>query len=160
MRKAFSLVETLIATAVLATLGLAVYEVLIQSTHGVTTDRLTEAKRHIVLDLLERFSQPYTDLPAMFGDKPPFTRKLELDETFQVLHIPDADVPTLKAILVAGKVDGFTLSWTPRQKSGRGDKASALRLDTLWVTPSVAGDSPGPRTESFRISFARGTVGE
>ena len=161
-RPAFSLVETLIAALVLSTLGLAVYEVLIQSTHGVTTDRLTEAKRHLTLDLLERFCQPATDLPAMFdrSKDPPYIRTLTLDETFQVLSIPEKEIPPLKQILQSGKVEGFTLSWTPRQKSGRGNKELALRLDALWVTPVVSGDSPGPRTESFRLSFARGRMGE
>lgn len=156
------MVETLIASLVMATLGLAVYEVLIQSTRGVSTDRLTEAKRHMVLDLLERLCQPYTDLPALFdrSKPPPYQRKLSLTEAFGLVRIPDAEVEALKATLESGKVEGFTLTWTPRQKTGRGSKSLALRLDALWVTPVVAGDSPGPRTESFRMSFARGTVGE
>lgn len=160
-RRAISLVEMLIASLVLATLGLAIYENLIQTTRGVNTDRLTEAKRHLTLDLLERFSQTYTDLPHLFqGEKAPYIKQLTIDQTFEVLGIQDPEARTLKAILVAGKVEGFTLTWTPRQASGRGNKAAALRLDALWVQAVVAGDSPGARIESFRLSCARGQVGE
>jgi hypothetical protein len=160
-RSAISLVEMLIASLVLATLGLAIYENLIQTTRGVNTDRLTEAKRHIVLDLLERFSQTYTDLPHLFQDeKKPFRKKLTVDQAFEVLGIKDPEAKTLRDILTAGKVEGFTVSWTPRQASGRGNKAAALRLDALWVQAAVAGDSPGMRVESFRLSYARGQVGE
>lgn len=159
-RTGFSLVETLIATVVLAVLGLAIYEVLISSTRGVQTDRLTEAKRHIVLDLLELYSQPYSDITGVFHGQPNKSRKLGLDETFAVLAIPEEERPALKAILEAGKVEGFTLSWTPSQKTGRGNPQLALRLDALWCTPVVTGDSPGPRTESFRIAFGRGKVVE
>lgn len=159
-RAGFSLVETLIATVVLAVLGLAIYEVLISSTRGVQTDRLTEAKRHIVLDLLELYSQPYSDITGVFHGQPTKSRKLSLDETFSVLAIPEEERPVLKSILESGKVEGFTLSWTPSQKTGRGNPDLALRLDALWCTPVVTGDSPGPRTESFRIAFARGKVVE
>jgi prepilin-type N-terminal cleavage/methylation domain-containing protein len=157
-RRGLSLVEVLITSVVLATVGVAIYQVLSQTTRGVTTDRLTEAKRHLVLDLLERFSQPYTDLPALFAGQKSPSRLLTLDETFQVLSIPPTEIPALKAILETGKVHGFTLTWTPRQKSGRGNADLALRLDALWCAPVVSGDSPGPRTESFRLSFGRGKV--
>lgn len=161
---AFSLVEVLIATLVLAVLGLAIYESAISSTRGVATDRLTEATRGICMDLLERFCQPYTDLPALFppprAKGPPFQRELSLDETFAIVGIPDKQVPVLRSILTSGKVEGFTLSWQPRVDKGRGATPSALRLDLLAITPKVPGDSPGHRVESFRFFAARGVVGE
>lgn len=151
----------LIAALVLATLGLAIYDNLIQVTRGVTADRLTEAKRHIVLDMLERFSQTYTDLPAVFHGQPqPYAKTFTLDQTFEAIAIPASERPTLKAILESGKVEGFTLTWTPRTQSGRGAKEAALRLDALFCLAVVAGDSPGSRVESFRLSFSRGQVGE
>lgn len=160
MRRAISLVEMIIASLVLATLGLAIYENLAQATRGVAADRLTEAKRHLVLDVLERFSQTYTDLPAQFPPRPPYRKELTIDETFELVAIPEAERPTLKAILTAGKVEGFTISWEPRMAAGRGVKELALRLDALSCLARVAGDSPGARIESFRLSFARGTVGQ
>jgi hypothetical protein len=160
-RRALSLVEVIIATLVLAGLGLAIYETVISSTRGLAADRLTEAKRNLVLDLLERFCQPYTDIPALFaGRSPPYVRQLTIDEVFDIVRMPTAERPTLKAILAAGKVEGFSLAWTPRLEAGRGTTAEALRLDALWCAPVVAGDSPGARVECFRIFQARGTVGE
>ena len=161
MRRGISLVEMMIATLVLATLGLAIYENLVQTTRGVAADRLTEAKRHLVLDLLERYSQTYTELPALFqGEKKPYRKELTIDQTFDIVAIPEKERATLKAILTSGKVEGFTLSWEPRMVSGRGAKEAALRLDALWCLARTAGDSPGAKVESFRLSYARGKVGE
>jgi prepilin-type N-terminal cleavage/methylation domain-containing protein len=163
-RPGFTLVEMMIATLVLATLGMVIYDMAIGSTRGVTTDRLTEAQRGLVNDLLERFCQPYSDLPALFpaprGKGPPFHRPLSLDQTFQLIGVPEKQIPTLRSILVSGKVEGFTLTWHPRVDNGRGATPSALRLDLLSITPKVAGDSPGHRVEGFRFYAARGTVGE
>lgn len=164
MKRGFTIVEILIASLIIATLGMVIYDMAIGSTRGVTTDRLTEAQRGLVQDLLERFCQPYTDLPALFPPprqgKPPYQRELSLDETFAIVGIPEKQIATLKSILVSGKVEGFTLSWMPRVDKGRGATPAALRLDLLSITPKVAGDSPGHRVESFRFFAARGVVGE
>lgn len=161
-RQAVTLLEVLIATLVLASLGMAIYESAISSTRGVTTDRLTEVTRGLCADLLERFCQPYTDVPALFprDGKPARLRTFTVDETFTLVGVPEKEAPGLKAVLAAGKVEGFTLVWKPRIDHGRGTTASALRLDALWVSPLVAGDSPGGRVEVFRVFAARGVVGE
>lgn len=160
-RAGFSLVEVLLAVLILGSTGAAVYELLISSTRGVAIDRLTEAKRHLICDLLERFCQPYSQVPALFAGKgPPYVRQLSLDETFQTVAMPEEDAHELRAILTAGKVEGFSLAWTPRLEAGRGNSAAALRLDGLWCAAVTAGDSPGPRVEAFRVFAARGVAGE
>ena len=161
-RGAFTLVEVLIATLVLAGLGLSIYEMAITSTRGVATDRLAETERGLVQDLLERFCQPYTDIASLFPEEPkgPRTRPLTLDEALALTGIPDAEAPTLKAILTAGRVEGFTVLWQPRIGQGNGTSADALRLDSLTISPILAGDSTGPRIESFRVFAVRGEVAE
>ena len=161
MRRGFSLIEGLLSILILAVTGLGVYELLIQSTRGVAVDRLTEVKRHLILDLLERYCQPYSEVPALFhGKPPPYLRQLSLDEVFEIVAIPAAEAAELKATLVNGKDEGFSLAWTPRLEAGRGDVNGALRLDGLWCTAVVAGDSPGPRVQAFRVFAARGKAGE
>lgn len=163
-RRGFTLVEILIATLVLATLGLTIFDLATGSTRGVSTDRLTEAERGLVQDMLEQFCQPYTSIPVLFpkprGNGPPFSRKFTLDEVMNLVQIPEPERPTLKGILTRGGVDGFTVTWWPRIDNGHGTTDDALRLDYLQVVPVVAGDSPGPRVESFRVFLARGAVGE
>lgn len=161
-RHAFSMVEVLLAALTIGVLGMVIYEMAIASTRGVSTDRLVEAQRHMCLDLLERFCQPTTDLPELYkGDTAKARVKtLSLDDAMKLVAIHPDEMPTLKAILTAGKVEGFTLAWTPRCDQGRGDIKSALRLDALFVTPVVSGDTPGQRVETFRLFAARGTAGE
>ena len=163
-RAAISLLEVLIATLVLATLGLAIYELGIGSTRGVAIDRLTQAQRGLAQDLLEQLAQPYTGLPALFptprGDGPAYSKLFTLDQVFAIVQIPADEIPALKATLVNGKVEGFVLTWRPRLDAGRGATDDALRLDYLQVLAQVPADSPGPRVETFRVFAARGTVGE
>ena len=160
--RAFTLVEVLIATLILAGLGLTIYEMAITSTRGVSTDRLAETERGLVQDLLERFCQPYTDIASLFPEEPKGarTRTLTLDEAIALVGVPEAEAPTLKNILVAGKVEGFTVLWQPRISQGSGTTADALRLDSLTVSPYISGDSPGPRIESFRVFAVRGELAE
>lgn len=161
-RRGVTLLEVLISTLVLASLGMAIYEGAISSTRGVTTDRLTELTRGLCADLLETFCQPYTNIPALFprDAAPVRTKVFTVDEVFSMVGIPAAEAPGLKATLAAGQVDGFAITWKPRIDQGRGKSANALRLDVLWVTPQVSGDSPGGRVEVFRVFAARGGVGE
>jgi prepilin-type N-terminal cleavage/methylation domain-containing protein len=160
--RAFTLIEVLIATLVLAGLGLSIYEMAISSTRGVATDRLSEVQRGLVQDLLERFCQPNTDIASMFPEQPKNfrSRTFTVDEALAIVHVEPEEAPTLKAILTAGKVEGFTLVWQPRIGQGKGSAADALRLDSLSVAPVLVGDSPGPRIESFRVFAVRGDQGE
>jgi len=164
-RAAFTLLEVLIATLILAGLGMSIYELAITSTRGVATDRFTQVERGLVQDLLELFCQPATMLPSLFpkesrGAGPGFSKTLTIDEVLAKLSIPAAEVPTLKATLATNKVEGFTVTWQPRIDAGHGPKTQALRLDMVTVVPVVAGDSADLRVESFRVFAARGEQGE
>lgn len=164
MRRAFTLIEVLLATLVIAGLGLAIYEGAILSTRGVGTDRLKEIERGLSMDLLERFCQPYTDVAGLFDraaqKTPPFIRTLTIDETLDVLAVDSEQAATMKSILVSGKIEGFTVTWHPRVDEARGPRPLALRLDALWVAALATGESPGMNTEAFRIFCARGEVDE
>lgn len=164
MRRAFTLLEVLLATLVIAGLGLAIYEGAILSTRGIGTDRLKEIERGLCMDLLERFCQPYTDVAGLFDratqKTPPFVRTLTVDETLELLAIEPKQVATMKSILVSGRIEGFTVTWHPRVDEARGPRPLALRLDALWVAPLVTGESPGMNTEAFRLFAARGEVDE
>lgn len=160
MRGGLSIVEVLIAMMVIAGLGLAIWDASISTTRGVGADRLQEAVRHVKLDILERCCQPYSVVPQLFAGLPkPYRRVLTLDESFELIGMDAGDARTLKAILTAGGVEGFTLMWEPGRGTGKGKKALALRLDVLSVIPALKGDSPGPRVESFRVFFTRGEAG-
>lgn len=164
MSRGLTLIEVLIATLVIAGLGLAIYEGAILSTRGVGADRLKEVQRGLCMDLLERFCQPYTDVAGLYDRAkhkgPPFVRALSVDEVLETLAVDAKEAPAIKSILAAGKVDGFSLSWHPRIDAGRGPRTLALRLDALWVSPVLSGESPGARVEAFRVFAARGEVGE
>lgn len=159
MRRALTIVEVLIAMLVIAGLGMAIHDMSISQTRGVAADRLTEAKRNLTLDILERCAQPYTVVPQLFLGLSVRRRILKLDEAFRLVGIPAEEAPALAGILTAGGVEGFTVTWEPGRTRGRGAKENALRLDVMSVIPYVSGDSPGPRVESFRVFFARGEAG-
>src|SRR4051812_24107381 len=103
MRRGVTLLETLIATLVLASLGLAIYEGAISSTRGVGTDRLTETVRGLCADLLERFCQPYTDIPALFprDGKDVRSKVFTLDEVFTMVAVDPKDAADVRAVLAA-----------------------------------------------------------
>ncbi|MBI4862637.1 MAG: prepilin-type N-terminal cleavage/methylation domain-containing protein [Candidatus Riflebacteria bacterium] len=159
-----SLVEVLVAVAVLAVLVLTIYSTVVSSIRGISMDRLGEAQRHLSQDLLERFCHPYTDVAGLFPEpaanvQAPLvsTRTLTVDEAIAIAVVPQAHVSTLKAVLEAGKVSGFTLSWTRGLKLGAGDPARAMRMDKLWCFPVVAGDCAGPQVGAFRMFYVRGS---
>lgn len=164
-RAAFTLLEMIIATLVIAGLGIAIYDLAITSTRGVSTDRFTQVERGLVQDLLELLCQPYSRIEDLFpkqsrGPGPGFAKTLPIDQVIDMLGIPPKETPTLKSILSAAKVEGFTVTWEPRIDAGHGPKSAALRLDMVTVVPMVAGDSPDLRVQSFRVFAVRGMVGE
>jgi len=167
LRRGFSLVEIMLAVLVLAVLGLTIQGAMVSTLKGVRVDRLTEAKRHVALDLLEMLCQPYSpigSLVAVPDSDPsplptdglplaPLTRELTVDETIQVLGIPADEGEILKKTLEAGYVRGFTLTWIRRIKPGAGDPRRTHRLDTLWVAIQVTQEHRGPRIDSFRVFY-------
>jgi prepilin-type N-terminal cleavage/methylation domain-containing protein len=156
VRHGFSLIEVLVASLILAGVGLAVYDTLIASTRGIAVDRATEAKRRLVLDLLERFCHPYSDVELFFarGAPSPATRQLTVDEVLELVALPAQDRPLLKQILATASVSGFTLAWTRGLAVGTG-KRDALRLDKLWVYPVTTKAERGPVVDSFRMFYVR-----
>ena len=158
MRRGFSLVEVLLSVAVLSVLAAAIYGTMMASLRGIGVDRLTEAKRHLTLDLLEVLCQPYSALPALIKDPDAnaATLSLSIDDALALVGMPDDDRPRLKAIFATGQVTGFTLVWSRTLAHGDGDAAAALRLNKLWVHPILSGGQPGPAVDSFRIFYTRG----
>jgi prepilin-type N-terminal cleavage/methylation domain-containing protein len=156
MRRAFTIVEVLVATVILSGVGLLVYDTLIASTRGIGIDRVTEAKRRLTLDLLERFCHPYSDIELVYpANAPsPAVRQLTLDEALDFVAVPKPSRPVLKQTLANGSVIGFTLAWSRGLVVGRG-KSEALRLDKLWVHPVMTKQAPGPAVDSFRMFYVR-----
>lgn len=162
-RRALSLIEVLLALAIIASLGVAIQSLMVGTVSGIGVDRLSEVKRHMVLDLLERFCHPYSDIEAVVaGGQPvaagaPLTRVLTVDQAIAVVALPDRHAPVTRAVLTAGEVTGFTLVWTKGASVGKGNPEKALRLDTLWVFPVNARPTRGAQVSSFRIFAVRGT---
>lgn len=156
-RSALSLVEVLIAVAVLAVLGLAVQTTMVQTLRGIEVDRESEMKRHVVRDLLERFCHPYSDIDSLF---PPNTtvgnRQLTVDEALGFLGMPDAERDLTAKILRNAEVIGFSMTWHRALAAGMGDPERALRLDRLVVKPVQLGNRPGATISSFRVFAIRG----
>lgn len=158
MVRAFSLVEVLVATLVMAALGFSLYDTMISTTRGVQVDRASEARRQITLDLLERFAQPYSDVQYLFprGDaaRGPVTRELDLDQAMELVAIPTGDRALLKSILVSGSIKGFTVVWHRGLTVGGGDKLR-LRKDRIWIYPVFTRVVPGAQGGSFRVFAVR-----
>src|SRR5204863_500699 len=89
-------------------------------------DGARQPTRGLCMDLLERFCQPYTDVPALFpGDKGQArTKTFPVDQVLELVAVPAKELPTMKAVLAAGKVEGFTMTWRPRVDQGRGKTAT------------------------------------
>lgn len=154
----FSLVEVLIAAVVLAVVGVFIQGTMVQTLRGVGIDRLTEAKRQMTLDLLERFCHPYSSIASLYqpGNQPVKTRALTLDESMDAVAMPDEHRKLMKGILESGGVTGFNLVWERAKSKGAGDPARAIFLNVLWVFPIVSQKTPGTRVDSFRAFYIRG----
>lgn len=157
-RAAVSLVEVLIAVVVLSLLSVAFYGTLVASLRGVSTDRLTEAKRFVTQDLLERFAHPSSDLVTLFppGGTGPRERLLTLDEALSFTGLMAKAAAPVRQTLTEGGVTGFKLVWVPGVSTGPGGGPRAARLDLVWCIPALTGASPGPRVDSFRVFPERG----
>mgnify|MGYP001600815030 CR=1 FL=1 len=154
----FSLVEVLIAAAVLALVGVFIQGTMVQTLRGVQIDRLTEAKRQLTLDLLERFCHPYSSIGSLYppGNEPVKTRTLTVEQAMDAVAMPDEHRVLMKSILETGYVTGFNLVWERAKAKGIGDPNRALALNILWVFPVVSKAHPGPRVDSFRAFYIRG----
>lgn len=166
-RRGLSLIDALMAALVLGVLGLTVQSLMVSTLRGVRVDRLTEAKRHVVLDYLEWLCHPYSPIASIVppptaetgplptsGDQlPPLTRELTVDEAVDRLAIPEKEAEVMKQILKSGHVQGFTLTWTRRIKPGAGDPSRTWRLDRLTVSTKVTREHQGPLIDSFRIFY-------
>jgi prepilin-type N-terminal cleavage/methylation domain-containing protein len=164
LRCGVTFIEILVAMAILAGLGITIQSLMVTTVQGIGIDKVTEAKRQMVLDLLERFGHPYSDIEALFkrpGSAPVVAGKaafatLTLDEAIALIAIPDKQAAITKATLVAGGTTGFTVSWTKAVEPGAGDPDLALRLDELWVFPVQSADVRGSFVSSFRVFSTRG----
>lgn len=156
-RSALTLVEVLIAVAVLAVLGMAVQTTMVQTLRGIAVDRESEMKRHVVQDLLERFCHPYSDIDSLF---PPNTtvgnRQLTVDQALALIGMPAPERDLTAQILKSAEVIGFSLTWHRQLAAGMGDPDRALRLDRLVVKPVQLGNRPGATISSFRVFAIRG----
>lgn len=158
-RRAVMLVEVLLAVVVLALLAVAFYGTLVSSLKGISIDRVTEAKRFVTQDLLERFAHAETDLPTLLPPAipgAPRERTLSLDESLAFVGLPAAASRAVRRTLADGGVTGFKLVWYPGISAGPGGGPRALRMDLLWCIPELTATSPGPRADSFRVFAQRG----
>lgn len=155
-RRAISLIEVLVALLVMAGLGVSIYDTMFSTLRGVSVDRVSQARRQMTLDLLERFAQPYSDIAHFFRDTPRTHAELELsiDEAMKIVAIPDSERPLLKSILQSGSVHGFTLVWHRGLAIGEGE-TRRLRKDRLWVHTVFTAAQKGPQISSFRVFYVR-----
>ena len=151
-----SLVEVLVATLIVSGLAIGVYDSLIASNRALSVDRVSEVKRRMSLDLIERFAHPYSDIELVFPKsvKTPAVKQLTIDEAMELVAVPAESRMLLKAILSGGHVVGFTLAWSRGLVIGAG-KSDQLRLDKLWVHPVVNEATPGASGASFRMFYVR-----
>ena len=156
-RHAVSIIEVLLGAAILGSLGASIQGNLIATVRGVSVDRTSEATRHLVVDLLERFCHPYSDIDAIWPAdvRSPAVRTLTVDEAIGLVAIPAAEAETLKRVLASGGVTGFTLAWTRGVAYGAHSQHNALRLDKLWVLTVRSASAPGPRIDAFRVFAVR-----
>lgn len=157
-RHGLSIVEVLLAFAVLGVLGLAVQSSMIQTVQGLQVDRESEMKRHVVLDLLERFCHPYTDIDSLFpaGATGTSTKEVTVEEALALIAMPDEEAAVSAQILKNAQITGFSLVWSKGLRVADGDPERAIRLDRLVVKPVQTGQGPGAQVTSFRVFAVRG----
>jgi hypothetical protein len=124
-----SMVEVLLASAVLALVAASLYGTMTSSVRTAGVDRAHEARRQVLHDLLERFGHDSSDLASLWppGPRPVYVRKLSVDEALAAIGCPPDRSPVLKASLAAGLVSAFTLAWSPGVRSGAGTTARSVR---------------------------------
>jgi hypothetical protein len=156
-RHGLSLAEILIATLVLAGLGVAIQSLMVSTLQGVQVDRVSEVKRNITLDLLERFAHPYSTVDELFVRSvgSPATREMSVAEAITTIGMTPEDAAVAKAILATGKVTGFMLVWHRGVANSAPGSGRTLRLDRLWCHP-VEAEGRGARVNSFRVFHVRG----
>lgn len=157
-RRGLSLVEVMIALAVLGVLGIAVQSAMIQTVAGLSVDRESELKRHVVLDLLERFCHPYSDIDSLFppGTTGTATKQITVEEALALTALPDEESAVASQILKSASISGFSLIWSKALTVAAGDPERALRLDRLVVKPVQVSQGPGATIASFRMFAVRG----
>lgn len=157
IRRALSLAEVMIATAVLACLGVAIQTLMVNTLRGVQVDRVSEVKRNITLDLLERYSHPHSSISTLFPENAPVpaTRVLTVDEVAKKIELSEVEARVAKAILASGQVTGFQLVWHRGVATSLPGSGRSLRLDRLWCYP-VDNAPRGARVNSFRVFHVRG----
>jgi hypothetical protein len=155
-RRAISLVEVLVAVAVMAVLGFSIHDTMFATLRGVQVDRVSEARRQLTLDLLERFAHPYSDIALLFAKDvaSPAVRELSVDEALRMVAIPDAERALVKSTLASGAVKGFSLVWHRGLAIGEG-QSHRLRRDRLWVHTVFTKVQSGPQLASFRVFYVR-----
>lgn len=159
-----SLVEVLIAVLVLATLGVAIQSTMVGTLQGIQIDRATEVKRHVCLDLLERFATPYSDVESLFarGDvakidgKVAVSRSVTVDEALAMIAVSGPEAAAIKQTLQTAGVTAFTLAWNKGLQAEGSDAPAALRMDKLWCFPVTARTQPGGSGAGFRLFCLRG----
>jgi hypothetical protein len=153
-RAAVSLIEVLLAVTVLALLAVAFYGLVASSARGIASDRLTEAKRFVIQDLLERFAHPGSDLSSLIKDTE-VSRELTIEEALRFTALPDDEAKQVASILKVGLVKGFLLTWL-RNVDDRGTGPRSMTLHSLRCTPVLAPDTRGPNVDSYRYWAQRG----
>lgn len=156
IRRGVSLVEVLFAVIVFSLLSIAFYGTLVSSLRGIAADRLTEAKRFVTQDLLERFCHPYSDLPAFMPAGAPSMRDVTLDEALAWTGVPAESARQAREILRVGGVTGFTLVWEKQIDDRTSFGPRSLHLHRLTCIPKITSRSAGPRVDAFRIWSMRG----
>jgi hypothetical protein len=151
-----SLVEVLVATLVMAGLGVSIYDTMISTSRGIQVDRVAEAKRYLTLDLLERFCHPYSDLGYLYpkGTPSPAVKQITIEDAMTLVGVATEDRAQLKQTLETGSVTGFTLVWHRGLAQGLGT-SNVLRKDRLWVHCVTSKQLPGPKTDTFRVFTVR-----
>lgn len=153
-----SLVEVLVALLIIACLGVTIQSLMVSTISGIGIDRASEVKRNMVLDLLERFCHPYSDLEVLFpkNSPPVATREISIDDAIRIVQIPEKEAAVVKAILTADGIVAFSLTWTRGFTTGSGAAGKALRLDLLWCKPVQQNPAAGSMMNTFRIFYVRG----
>ena len=152
-----SLVEVCLAAVVLAVAGVAIQGTMVSTLRGIEVDRAQDVVRNLTLDLLERFCHPYSDVEAVFPAQSATSslHEINVDEALEIVAVPEADRPRLRALIAQAGLDGFSLVLERGLLPGAGDPARAGRLHLLWVRPRTI-DLSQHAAGAFRVFSLRG----